>query len=76
MLLGELDLLDLLHLRRLLRLLRSGRAVIKQSESQKCRKQRTQEPPTRGHRVSVSNERHCMVLHLDTLLHPTILAAA
>src|SRR4029077_72735 len=63
MLLAELDLLALL---------RGGRAGIKQRESQKRRKQRPREPPTGGHRVSVSNERHCMVLHLDILLHPTI----
>src|SRR5262249_17699948 len=51
LLLGELDLLHLL---------RSGRAVIKQSESQKCREQQTQKTPTPGHRVPVSNERHGM----------------
>src|SRR5262249_40448219 len=34
------------------------------------REQRTQELPTRGRRVSVSNERHCMVLHLDTFVAP------
>jgi len=61
MLLGELDLLHLL---------RSGRAGIKQSESQKRRKQRTQKPPT------ISNERHGVVLRLDPRLHSTILAAA
>src|SRR2546430_11297609 len=49
-LLGELDLL---------RLLRSGRAGIKQSESQKRREQRTQKPPT------ISNDRHAMLLRLD-----------
>src|SRR2546430_17376424 len=54
---GELDLLHLL---------RSGRAGIKQSESQKRGEQPTQKPPTRGHRISVSNERHGLVLHLDT----------
>src|SRR5262249_54327291 len=43
MLLGELDLL---------RLLRSGRAGIKQSESQKRRERRTQNSPT------ILNERH------------------
>jgi hypothetical protein len=52
--------LDLLHL------LRSGRAGIKQSESQKRREQYTQKASTGGHGVSLSNERH--VLHLDTLL--------
>ena len=67
MLLGEPDMLQLL---------RSSRAGIKQSESQKRRKQRTQKPPPRGHRICVSNKRHCMVLHLGTLLHPMILAAA
>src|SRR5260370_41944889 len=55
MLLGELDLVHLL---------RSGRAGIKQSESQKRRQQHSQEAPTRGYRVPVSNERHGMVLHL------------
>src|SRR5207245_11185328 len=54
MLLGELDLL---------RLLRNGRAVIKQSESQKRREQRTQKVPT------ISNERHDVVLRLDDRLH-------
>src|SRR5215468_3713845 len=52
MLVGEFDLLH--------HLLRSGRAWIKQSESQKRREQRTQKPPTRGHCGSVSNERHNM----------------
>src|SRR5260370_2688591 len=55
MLLGEVDLVHLL---------RSGRAGIKQSESQKRRQQHSQEAPTRGYRVPVSNERHGMVLHL------------
>src|SRR5258708_37348882 len=55
MLLGELDLVHLL---------RSGRAGIKQSEIQKRRQQHSQEAPTRGYRVPVSNERHGMVLHL------------
>src|SRR5262249_11063172 len=54
--------LDLLHL------LRSARAGTKQSESQKRREPQTQKPPTRGHHVSVSNERHGMVLLLDRLL--------
>ena len=45
-----LDELDLLHL------LGSDRVGIKQSESQERRKQHTQKPPTRGYRVSVSNE--------------------
>src|SRR5262245_61245266 len=59
MLVGEFDLLQLL---------RSGRAWTKQSKSQKHRGQQAQKPPTRGHHVSVSNERHGMVLHLDTSL--------
>jgi hypothetical protein len=54
--------LDLLHL------LRSGRARIKQSESQKRREQYTQKATTGGHGVSLSNERHGLVLHLDTSL--------
>jgi hypothetical protein len=58
-LLGELNLLQLL---------RSGRAVIEQSERQKCREQQTQKTPTPGHRVPVPNERHGMVLHLDPSL--------
>jgi len=53
----------------LLTLLRAGRAWIKQAESQKREKQRTQEPPM------ISNERHAMVLRLDHRLHSTILAA-
>src|SRR5215471_2064467 len=57
MLVGEFDLLH--------HLLRSGRAVIKQSESQKRREQQTQKSCTREHRVSVSNERHRMVLRFD-----------
>src|SRR5262245_44057249 len=60
MLVGEFDLLH--------HLLRSGRAVIKQSESQKRREQQTQKSHTREHGVSVSNERHGLVLRLDTLL--------
>src|SRR5271165_2853905 len=56
MLLGKLDLLHLL---------RSGHAEIRQSEIQKRREQYTQKPPTRGYRVSVSNERHGMALHLE-----------
>src|SRR5215471_14154902 len=51
--------LDLLHL------LRNGRAGIKKSENQKCGEQYTKKPLTHAHRVSVSNERHGMVLHLD-----------
>ena len=61
MLLGELNLLHLL---------RGGRAGIKQSESQKRREQHSQKPPTRGYRISVSNEQRGMVLHLDTSLAP------
>src|SRR5262249_14086359 len=57
MLLGELDLLHLL---------RSGRAGNKQNGNQKRREPHTQKRPTRGHRVSDANERHGMVLHLDT----------
>src|SRR5262249_55777846 len=59
MLVGQFDLLHFL---------RSGRAVTTQSKSQRRREQHTQKPPTRAHRVSVSNERHDMVLHLDTSL--------
>src|SRR5262245_56547001 len=59
MLLGELDLLYLL---------RNGRAGMKQSESQKRGEQRTQKASTREHGVSLSNERHGLVLHLDTSL--------
>src|SRR5215468_2734316 len=61
MLVGEFDLLH--------HLLCSGRAWIKQSESQKRREQRTQKPPT------ILNERHAMALRLDTS-HSTILATA
>jgi hypothetical protein len=57
MLLGELDLLYLL---------RNGRAGMKQSESQKRGEQRTEKASTRGHGVSLSNERHGLVLYLDT----------
>src|SRR5262249_47914859 len=59
MLVGQFDLFHLL---------RSGCAVTKQSKSQRRREQHTQKPATRAHRVSISNERHGMVLHLDTSL--------
>src|ERR1700730_11662933 len=53
MLLGEFDLLHLLP---------SGHAGIKQSESQKRREQHTQKVPT-----PITNERHCMALHLECI---------
>ena len=45
-----------------------ARAGMKQSESQKRGEQRTQKASTRGHGVSLLNERHGLVLRLDTSL--------
>ena len=65
MLFGELDLLYLL---------RNGCAWIKQNESQKRGEQRTLKASRRGHGVSLSNERHGLLLHLMHRLHATVLA--